>query len=99
MLRRFLAVAMLATLLVPVPSLARRATPPPAAAQAGPLAEFAAEAPAQAHCAQDEVVWLNTRTHVFHEKGIRWYGHTRQGAYVCRREALAAGMRDTRNGQ
>jgi hypothetical protein len=29
----------------------------------------------------------------------RWYGRTKRGAYVCRKEADAAGDRDTRNGQ
>lgn len=32
-------------------------------------------------------------------EGMRWYGRTKHGAYVCRREADAAGDRDTRNGQ
>ena len=32
-------------------------------------------------------------------KGERWYGNTRQGAYVCQQEADAAGDRETRNGQ
>jgi hypothetical protein len=63
------------------------------------LALFNTEAAAQAHCPRDEVVWLNTRTGIYHEKGMRWYGRTKSGAYVCRREANAAGDRDTRNGQ
>ena len=63
------------------------------------LALFSTEAAAQAHCPRDEVVWLNTRTGIYHEKGMRWYGRTKSGAYVCRREANAAGDRDTRNGQ
>lgn len=32
-------------------------------------------------------------------KGMRWYGRTLHGAYVCEREADAAGDRATRNGQ
>jgi hypothetical protein len=66
---------------------------------AGLPAEFPTETAAQAHCPRDTVVWLNTKTGIYHEKGMRWYGHTRQGAYVCRAEADAAGDRDTRNGQ
>jgi hypothetical protein len=65
----------------------------------GTLQLFATEAAAQAHCPKDEVVWLNTNTGIYHEKGMRWYGRTRSGAYVCRKEADAAGDRDTRNGQ
>jgi hypothetical protein len=60
---------------------------------------FATEAAAQRHCPDDVVVWLNTASGIYHEKGMRWYGRTRHGAYVCRKEADAAGDRDTRNGQ
>lgn len=60
---------------------------------------FSTEAAAQAHCPRDVVVWLNIPTGVYHEKGMRWYGRTKHGAYVCKKEADAAGDRDTRNGQ
>lgn len=60
---------------------------------------FTTEDAAQAHCPRDAVVWLNTKTGIWHEKGMRWYGRTKEGAYVCRREATAAGYRDTQNGQ
>lgn len=66
---------------------------------AGNISMFATEAAAQQHCPRDEVVWLNTRSGIYHEKGMRWYGRTKEGAYVCRKEADAAGYRDTRNGQ
>lgn len=65
----------------------------------GPLVMFTTEDAAQAHCPSDVVVWLNTKTGIWHEKGMRWYGRTKQGAYVCRKEAAAAGYRDTENGQ
>lgn len=65
----------------------------------GPLSMFTTEDAAQAHCPSDVVVWLNTKTGIWHEKGMRWYGRTKQGAYVCRKEAAAAGYRDTENGQ
>jgi len=60
---------------------------------------FDAEQAAQRHCPTDQVVWLNTCSGIYHEKGMRWYGNTKYGAYVCRKEADAAGYRDTRNGQ
>lgn len=63
------------------------------------IAMFTAEDQAQAHCPRDEVVWLNLPTGIYHEKGMRWYGRTKHGAFVCRKEADAAGYRDTRNGQ
>ena len=54
---------------------------------------------AHRHCPHDNVVWLNTATGVYHFDGERWYGRTRHGAFVCEREASAAGDRATRNGQ
>jgi hypothetical protein len=45
------------------------------------------------------VVWLNIPTGVFHFKGQRWYGRTKNGAYVCKKEAEKEGDRATRNGQ
>lgn len=60
---------------------------------------FDTESAAQKHCPRDEVVWLNIPSGIYHEKGMRWYGRTKHGTYVCRREADAAGDRDTRNGQ
>jgi hypothetical protein len=62
-------------------------------------AMFDTEAAAQKHCPSDEVVWLNIPTGIYHEKGMRWYGRTKSGAYVCRKEDNAVGDRDTRNGQ
>lgn len=101
MIKRFLLTALLAVSLIGNPALAaRRHHPAPVAASAsGTMQQFSSEAAAQAHCPSDTVVWLNTRSGIYHEKGMRWYGNTREGAYVCRREANADGDRDTRNGQ
>ena len=38
-------------------------------------------------------VWVNPRTRVFHLQGSRWYGATKDGAYMSEQEALAAGYR------
>lgn len=88
---------------------ARRAAQARAASQAasvaasseniGELQQFDSEDAAQSHCPRDEVVWLNTNSGIYHEKGMRWYGNTEYGAYVCRNEADAAGDRLTENGQ
>ena len=64
-----------------------------------PLASFPTEQSAQAHCPSDTVVWLNLPTGIYHMKGMRWYGRTNSGAFVCQGEADRAGMRETRNGQ
>ncbi len=53
---------------------------------------------AQRHCPSDEVVWLNTKTGIWHSQGGRWYGNTKSGAYVCAKEATAAGDRASLNG-
>jgi hypothetical protein len=60
---------------------------------------FRSEQEAKRHCPKDTVVWLNTKTRVYHLKGERWYGATKMGAYICRKEANAEGDRVTRNGQ
>jgi hypothetical protein len=94
--RRLIIAALLAVSIPALPALASRsATPAPGT----PLAMFKLEPAAQLHCPSDTVVWLNIQTGVYHEKGMRWYGHTKYGAYVCRQEADAAGDRNTRNGQ
>jgi hypothetical protein len=60
---------------------------------------FQSEHSAQQHCPEDTIVWVNTKTGVYHLKGERWYGATKDGAYVCRKEADGEGDRMTRNGQ
>ena len=66
---------------------------------AGDLTLYQTEQQAQKHCPQDTVVWLNLPTGVYHFKGERWYGNTKNGAFVCEQEADKAGDRATRNGQ
>ncbi len=68
------------------------------AANGGNPPGFDTEAAAQTHCPADQVVWLNTKSHIYHEKGMRYYGSTKQGEYACRKEADAAGARDSKNG-
>lgn len=63
------------------------------------MQEFATDTAAQRHCPHDTVVWLNTNSGIYHYAGMRWYGNTNYGAYVCEREAVAAGNRATLNGQ
>jgi hypothetical protein len=54
---------------------------------------------AQAKCPNDTVVWLNTRTSVYHFAGERWDGKTEEGAYVCEKQADNAGDRPLENKQ
>jgi hypothetical protein len=98
MIRRFLAALVLAAIvMLSPPQLVDARTHAPAGQSQ--LAQFQTEAAAQAHCPRDVVVWLNIPSGIYHEKGMRWYGRTKHGAYVCRKEADVAGDRDTRNGQ
>jgi hypothetical protein len=63
------------------------------------LEKFTSEALARQHCPADTVVWLNLPTMIWHYKGERWYGRTKDGAFVCEKEAAASGARSTHNGQ
>lgn len=71
----------------------------PASAETPALTLYSTEQQAQSHCPSDTVVWLNTPSGIYHFKGERWYGRTKHGAYVCEKEADAAGDRATRNKQ
>ena len=69
----------------------------PVLAQQSP--KFTTEQEAARHCPGDTVVWLNSETGVYHFKGQRWFGRTKNGAYECRKEGDGEGDRATRNGQ
>ena len=60
---------------------------------------FVTEVEAQKHCPTDTVVWVSTPTGIYHFRGMRWYGNTNHGAYVCQKEGDQSGFRATRNGQ
>jgi hypothetical protein len=66
---------------------------PMQAARATGAGEFASEAQAKGRCPGDTVVWVNTKgkSHTYHYSGTRWYGATKQGAYMCEADAGAAG--------
>ena len=53
--------------------------------------QFSTEGDARAHCGGDTVVWVNTRSHVYHFAGSKDYGQTKQGAFMCRADADRAG--------
>ena len=50
-------------------------------------------------CPGDRVVWVNTRSHVYHYQGETWFGHTKHGRFECERQARAEADRQTKNGQ
>jgi hypothetical protein len=88
--RLVLGAVVLAILLVGDPTLGDAANAP---------SLFNTEQQAQQHCPSDTVVWLNLPSGIYHFKGQRWYGRTKSGAFVCRKEADQVGDRATRNGQ
>ena len=77
----------------PVPAPATY-NPAPAATGAG---QFTSDQQARARCPSDTVVWLNTRSRIYHFAGTRDYGNTKQGAYMCEADARAAGDRAAMN--
>lgn len=66
---------------------------------AAPPRTYATVETAKQHCPADVVVWINTKTGVYHYPGQRWFGATKQGAYACEKETPQLGARATRNGQ
>ncbi len=59
--------------------------------------QFAAEGAAKAHCPTGLVVWVNLDSKIYHFSGYGDYGHTKQGAYMCEKDAEAQGMRAAKN--
>jgi hypothetical protein len=68
----------------------------PATPRAG---EYTTELAARARCPSDTVVWANTPTRIYHYSGTRYFGHTRNGAYMCEADARSAGYRASRSRQ
>ena len=68
-------------------------TAAPAPSGAG---QFRTDAEARIRCPTDKVVWVNTRSKIYHYQGTRNYGTTKEGAYMCEADAKAAGDRAAR---
>lgn len=55
---------------------------------------FAATTSMMPACAAgDPVVWVNTKSKVFHMQGDAYYGKTKSGKYACKSDAVAMGAR------
>jgi hypothetical protein len=85
------------------PSTAAPARTPPATTSGGQAAaptagdQFSTEAAAKARCPGDTVVWVNLDSKIYHFAGTRNYGKTKSGAYMCEKDAMAAGSRAAKN--
>jgi hypothetical protein len=55
--------------------------------------------PAALKCPGDRIVWVNTRSGVYHFQGERYFGSTKEGEFICQHAADADGDRPTQNGQ
>ena len=53
--------------------------------------QFASEAEARSSCRDGTVVWVNTKSHVYHFAGSPSYGNTKHGAFMCRADADRSG--------
>ena len=80
------------------PAAAPAAKPAPTAATPPAGAnEFAGEALAKARCPADTVVWANLKSKIYHFSGNKDYGKTKEGAYMCEKDALGQGVRAAKN--
>ena len=59
--------------------------------------EFATEQQARYRCPSGTIVWVNTKSRVYHFAGTSNYGNTKHGAYMCEQDAQAAGDRAAMN--
>jgi hypothetical protein len=59
--------------------------------------EFSTAQQAQNRCPSDTVVWVNTKSRVYHFSGTHDYGNTKHGAYMCEADAKAGGDRAAMN--
>ena len=82
------------------PAPQRTQVPPPATqrtptASSSPSAanQFSTDGAAKSRCPGQTIVWVNTKSGVYHFAGTKNYGNTKSGAYMCESDATAAGDR------
>jgi hypothetical protein len=81
----------------PAPTFQPAPAPSQTAARPTGAGQFSTEAEAKARCPTDTVVWVNTKSRVYHYAGTRSYGTTKRGAYMCEADATAAGDRASKS--
>ena len=60
------------------------------------LTSITHEPPREVACPEDQVVWINLTTGVYHLPGDRFFGQTKSGAFVCGKSALKEGAHAAR---
>jgi hypothetical protein len=73
------------------------AAPPRETTAAAPAGGFANEALAKARCPTDTVVWVNESSKIYHFSGHKDFGNTKEGTYMCEKNAISAGNRAAKN--
>ena len=79
---------------IPTPRAPRETTARPTPHMIG-VRESATAAPGSG----PGLVWVNTKTHVYHSQKSRWYGTTKEGKYMSEEEAKADGNRPARTSE
>ncbi len=92
----------------PLVTVGGTVTPAPAAPSAAPAAPdkpAAKSAPSTKSESMEAkvppakgMVWVNTKSGVFHVEGDRWYGKTKEGKFMTEADALKAGYRAAKEG-
>jgi hypothetical protein len=59
--------------------------------------QYTTEAQAKARCGSGTVVWANLSSKIYHFSGHKDYGNTKNGVYMCERDATSDGMRAAKN--
>lgn len=59
--------------------------------------QFKTETQAKSACGKQQVVWANTSTHVLHTSGSKYFGKTKNGAYMCENVAMQSGYHMVKN--
>lgn len=67
-----------------------------AAAQTG-AHQYASEGQAKSRCPSDTVVWANLDSKIYHFSGTKDYGTTKDGAYMCEKDAKSESFRAAQN--
>ena len=93
---RHLIAALLPLLCLVTLAHAQTAPAKPATARVATAKQFSSEAEAKTRCPTDSVVWVNKTSKAIHAAGTKYYGQTKSGAYMCRKEADAAGFHSPR---
>ena len=81
------------------PAAAAVPAPKSSSASAAKVTESAKSSPTQAQVPPEKgMVWVNTKSGVFHYEGDRWYGKTKEGKFMTEADAVKAGYHASKEG-